>query len=229
MTTRDLLSLILRRWYLMVLGAAVSLLGLYQGLRVPPVYFVQVNVVLLPPRDALFPNYLEDPRFNMAPLAGVIVSDYNQGDRPPLLASPDTTLYGEGIRNTLRVRLANNGTQWLPIYDRPNIDVQAVGADAASVVAEATAAGSRLTELLGKRQDEMGIASAMRVTALVSPAEPVVAQVGGSRARTMGSLVLLGGALTTILVVQFDRWVARRRVLGTDPAGAGRAADPQHH
>ena len=217
MTTMDLLRLVLRRWYLMVLGCVASVLVLHQSLHVPPVYFAQVKVVLLPPRDDLFPNYLEDPRFDMTPLAGVIVSDYNKGVRPPLLASSDTTLYGEGLRNAVQVRLANDGTQWLPIYSRPNIDVQVVGAQPAPVAAQAAEVGSELTALLQQRQDELGISSAMRVGALISPQEPVVVQIGGSRVRTLGSVALLGGALTAIAVVQFDRWVALRRRRQADP------------
>ena len=56
MTSRDLLRLVLRRWYLMLLGALLTVGAVYSGARQPGVYFTSYNVVLLPPSSKLSPN-----------------------------------------------------------------------------------------------------------------------------------------------------------------------------
>ncbi len=225
MTSRDLLALVLRRWYLMALGALISLGVLYEATHEPPVFFTQYSVVLLPPRSTTFPNNLEDPHYGMTPMAGVIVSDYNAGHRLTLLGSPDTTLYGEGVRDGSRVRLPNDGSQWQPIYDLPNIDVQVVGPSPEEVTAKARQIGDELEALLKRRQDQLGIRDTMRMTALISSPDPIIAQVGGARSRTALGVVLAGATLTTIGVVRFDRWWARRRTRRrTDPGPGALAA-----
>ncbi|WP_347354580.1 hypothetical protein, partial [Intrasporangium sp.] len=209
MTSRDLLLVLLRRWYLMLLGALVTVAALYVATHQPGVYFVRYSFVLLAPRSEVYPNQIEDPHYGMAQMAGLIVTDYNEGYREPLLASADTTLYGEGVRDGSRVRTPNNGSQWVPLFTTPNIDVQVVGPTAEQVGAEAQRIKARLTEILEQRQDALGIAPTMRITSLVSPADPVIAYVGGSRGRVAVGVGAVGATLTTILVVQFDRWRER--------------------
>lgn len=210
MTSRDLLRLVFRRWYLMLLGALLTVGALYSVARQPGVYFTSYDVVLLPPSSKLSPNTIEDPRYGITPMAGLIVADYNAGHRQTLLGSPDTTLYGEGIRSGSRVRMPNRGSQWQPLYTTPNIDVQVVGATSGEVAVEAKRIGAQLTRLVEERQDELGVKQSMRMTTLVSAPDPVIAYVGGSRARVALGIGIVGITSSTVAVVALERWWVRR-------------------
>lgn len=210
MTTPELVHVLLRRWYLMMVGAAISLVVLYQVTHVSPTYFTQYSVVLLPPSSRTFPNTIEDPHYGLTPLAGLVVADYNAGAREPLMGSAETTLYGEGLRRGSRVRLPNDGSQWQPMYDKPNIDVQVVDPNPEVVRVRATEISTDLIRILKQRQDAAGVRSTMRVTALVSSQDPIVVPVGGSRSRAALAVTVSGATITSILVVLLDRYLMRR-------------------
>ena len=210
MTSRDLVMLMLRRWYVLVVGGLLALGVTYQATHQAPLFFTQYSIVLLPPQTEVFPNSMEDPHYGLSQMAGLVVSDYNNGERGTLIGSADTTLFGEGLRSGSRVRLPNFGSQWQPIYDKPNIDVQILGASQADVNKQAQEINDRVLSLLKKRQDGLGIVSTMRIGALVSPQGPVVTQVGGSRARGLLGIALVSVIVSMFAAVQFDRWRRRR-------------------
>lgn len=211
MTSVDLVRIVLRRWYAMVLGAVASLAVLYLALQQPPVFFTQFDVVLLPPQEATRPNSLQDTSYAMTPMAGLLVSRYNGNDRPIELASAGTTLYGEGIHAGNRVRLRNWGTQWQPIYKAPVIDVQVVAEDAGVVLAESRRIEEELGSSLEQLQRDQGVAPASRMTLRGSPTDPVVRQIGGSRSRAAVAIAISGAVATTIVTVLLDRRWGRRR------------------
>ena len=70
MTSRELLGLLLRRWYFVLLGAAISVLALYLATNRPGVYWTQVDVVLLAPVESHTPTILEKPDFTLCPHGG---------------------------------------------------------------------------------------------------------------------------------------------------------------
>ena len=211
MTVRDLVGVLLRRWYLMLLGAGLSFAALFVSVQQPPIFWTQFEVVVLPPVESVSPNSLQDASYGITPMAGLIVAELNGGEQPRQFGSSSTTLYGEGERQGHRVRLRNIGTQWQPVYDAPVIDVQVVDADAATVLATAERLTEELDDILTGRQSELGVRPESRMTLEASPADPVVYQVGGSRSRAALAIALLGAASTSILVVLLDRWLLRRR------------------
>lgn len=211
MTARELLRVLLRRWYLVTLGAVLSLGVLAFGWTRPPVYWTQFQVVVLSPIDALNPNSIEDPPYTLPPVAGVVAGDYNKGHPPLQLGSPDTTLYGEGLRHGSRVRLVNNGTQWRAMYNEPALDVQVVDSSPEAVSAEAVRIQRRLSDLLDERQDEIGIKDRLRLTTKAVPEDPLVHQVGGSRIRVGAAIALAGASMTTLCVYWAERWLRRKR------------------
>lgn len=211
MTSRQLIRLLVRRWYLVVLGMSLTLAILWPATHRPGVYWAQVNMVLLPPASELYPNKLEDPQFSLAALAGVVVSDFNGQDEPPLMASSETTLYGEGRTTGVEVRMPNGGNQWKPSYPTATIDLQAVGASAQQVTDEVVDTTRRLNELLTARQDGLGIDSAVRVSMISSPTDPVVYYVSGSRTRALGVGMIVGIGLTIAGVYWFERFLQARR------------------
>jgi hypothetical protein len=224
-TSGELLRLVLRRWYLMLLGAAISVAALYLITDRPGIYWTHFNVVLLAPVDKdYYPNKLENAHDQLAPMAGLLVADWNGVNRPPLTASSKTTLFGEGQRQGIQVRVPNEGSQWVPLYLSPNIDVQIVDSNPDTVAQEARRVSAELKALLQKRQDDLGIQPVMRITTMVSPADPTIEYVSGSRARAGLATGLVGVALTTIAVYWTDRWLVWNR-LRVDNRRSRRALD----
>ena len=214
MTSRELLGVVLRRWYLMLLGAAISVVAVYLVTHRPGVYWTQVSVVVLAPVHKHYPNNLENPEDLLAPMAGVLVADWNGADRPLLAASGETTLFGEGQRRGIQVRVPNEGSQWQPLYLAPNIDVQVVDRDPETVAQETRRVSTELNALLEKRQDAMDIQTRARMTTIVAPAEPTIRYVSGSTARAALATAIVGAALTTIAVYWAERLLVRRRTRG---------------
>ncbi|WP_344243729.1 hypothetical protein [Microlunatus panaciterrae] len=213
---RELIRLLFRRWYFVLLGAALTMTALYQATHQPGVYATQFNVVLLAPNEQYYPNKLEDPHHALAPLAGVLASDWNGTNTPLFTASGDTTLFGEGRRRGVQVRVPNQGTQWQPQYFTPSINVQVVDSAPEAVELTAHQVATELSSLLRQRQDAAGVRPSMRVTTLASPAEPSVAYISGSRARAAMATGLAGAALTIIAICWFERLLVWGR-----PARAG--------
>ena len=211
MTSRELLSLVLRRWYIVLLGAAITVGAVYQVVHRPGVYWSQIDVVVLGPVDKYYPNNLASPDFALIPMAGVLVSDWNGVDRPLLTASDKTTLFGEGERKGIQVRMPNRGSQWDPLYRSSSIDVQVVDSNPDTVAQEARRVSAELDKLLQRRQDAMGVPRELRMTTMVSPTNPTIRYVSGSRTRAALAAGAVGAALTTIAVYWSERWLIWRR------------------
>lgn len=224
MTSRQLLRLLVRRWYLVLVGMTLTLVTLWPATHRPGVYWAQVNLLLLPPTSEYFPNILEDPQYSLSALAGVIVSDYNGQNEPPLMASAETTLYGEGRTSGVEVRMPNVGNQWKPLYPTATIDLQAVGASPQSVIEQVSDTTRTLDNLLATRQDQLHIDPSARVSMINSPKDPVVFYVTGSRARALGAGAIVGVGLTIAGVYWIERllqvWRGRPRT-GIPPPSDG--------
>lgn len=211
MTVADLLRVLLRRWYLVLVGAALSLAAVYVTTHQAGVYWTRFEVVVLPPIERVTnPNSLERGPYDLTSLAGAVVTQFNDGRHPQQMSTADTTLYGEGMRAGSAVRLHNAGSQWMQIHDRPVIDVQVVGPDTGHVERESRRILERLDVILHERQEEIGIAESARASAISSPTRPTVAWIGGSRSRAALATGLLGALLTVLAVVWVDRRLARR-------------------
>ena len=211
MTARDLIAVFLRRWYLVAIGAILTLAAMYVTMHQPGVYWTQMTVVLLAPTEDYFPNKIQDPHYALAPMAGVIVKEWNQNYDPTLTASGDTTLYGEGKSDDVQVRMPNQGSQWKPLYLTPNIDVQVVGNNPELVENRAIQAGDELAAILDSQQDNLGINNRYRITSVASPEVPTVYYVTGSRPRALLATALVGALSTFFLTFWFDRFLTRRR------------------
>ncbi|NYE35519.1 hypothetical protein F4692_000623 [Nocardioides cavernae] len=210
MTSGDLIGASLRWWYVVLVGAVLSLGGVYVATHQPTVYWTQFNVLLIGPKDPEFPNYLEDPRFTLYPVVGVVVSDLNGGKPGMDTASTDTNMVGQGIDDGVQVRVPNLGTQWRRDLSSSHLDVQVAAADPDEVERRADATVDAIAASLEERQDELRIVPGMRVTSIPATKDPTIYQVGGSRMRAAGASGMSGAALTFILVAWLDRRRARR-------------------
>ncbi len=212
MTSRELLALMLRRWYLVLAGTAITLAFAATTTNPQGVYWAQSNVVLLAPTFEEFPNKLEDPPYALTPLAGVVVAEYN-GTNPPLLtSSSDTTIFGMGDRSGVMVRMPNHGTQWQTVYSSPNIDVQVADSSPEQVAIQVQQVTTELKDILSRVQESIGVPPSSRVTMIASPTDPTIVHISGSRIRALGAIGLLGLILTIGSVYWLERWIVRRRM-----------------
>lgn len=207
MTSRDLIGASLHWWYVVLLGAVTSLGWVYVATHQPTVYWTQFNVLLIGPKDPEFPNYLEDPRFTLYPVVGLVVSDVNGGERGMVTASTDTNMVGQGISDGVQVRVPNLGTQWRADLSASHLDVQVAASDPDEVTRRADATVDAIAASLQDRQDDLRILPGMRVTSIPATDDPTIYQLGGSRLRAAAASGMSGAAATFALV----HWLERRR------------------
>jgi Glycosyltransferase like family len=218
MTSRELLRLLLKRWYFVLLGATVTLAVLWPVTHRAGVYWTQLSVHLFPPTEENFPNKLENPQYSLAALAGVLVTELNGRERPLMMASDLTTLYGEGQTRGVSVRLPNRGNQWRPMYPTATIDVQVVDSNPEAVAREAQRITADLDELLATRQESLGVVPTMRVSMIALPADASVYYIPpGSRMRAAAATAVIGMIMTGVAVYWLERFSTRRR--GRAPTG----------
>lgn len=210
MTSRDLLGAALRRWYVMVVGAVVSLGFVYVATHQAPVYWTQFNVLLLGPTDPEFPNYLEGPRYTLYPIVGLVVSDMNGGERPMTTASTETNMVGQGITSGVQVRVPNLGTQWRRDLSAGYLDVQVAAPTPEEVTRRADTTVREVAAALDERQDELGIVPGMRVTSVAATDDPTIYTVSGNRMRAAAASGMSGAAVTIALVYALERRRIRR-------------------
>lgn len=211
MTSSDLVLAAVRRWYVMLVGATISLGFVYLATHQAPVYWTQFNVLLIGPRIAEFPNYLEDPRYTIYPMVGLVASDLNDGPPRVVTASTDTNMVGQGITDGVQVRVPNLGTQWRRDTRANHLDVQVAASTPEEVEARSGEVVERVGAALDARQSELGIARGMRVTSVAATADPTIYQIGGSRLRAAAASGISGATLTLVLVYWLERRRLRRR------------------
>lgn len=219
MTSRGLIAVLLRRWYLLLLGAALTLGATWVTTHRPGVYWTGYELVVLAPKEQFYANQLETAHYEMSPIAGMFVRLWN-GAHPGLLtASSDTRLYGIGERSAVEVRMSNQGSQWKPLYPVPVIDVEVVGPSAQVVADRSAAVRQQLEALVSARQRGVGVKQRWRIVTLASPQEPTISYHGGSKVRAAGATGILGVSLTFVGIWATDSLLRRPRRPVPPPAG----------
>ena len=210
MTSRGLIALLARRWYLLLLGAALTVAGTYAATHRPGVYWAGYSVVVLAPTERYYDNSLVNAPYELSPITGVFVRQYT-GAHPGLrTVSSETRLYGEGERSAVRVRMVNQGSQWKPLYAAPVIDVQVVDPSPQVVAARSAETLDQLQHLVQDYQDQAGVKASARITALPS-ADAGITYHNGSRMRAAAASGVLGVSLTLLGIWWIDGLLARRR------------------
>lgn len=223
MTSRDFLASALRWWYVVLAGAVLSLGAVQVATHQPVVYWTQFNVLLLGPRIPEFPNYLEDPRYTVHPMVGLVVSDLTGGDPGIVTASTETNMVGEGLSDGVQVRVPNLGTQWQRDPTASWIDVQVAAPTPELVDQRSAETVRRIAAALRTRQDALGIDPRMRVTSVAATDDPTTYLVQGSRLRAAAATGLTGASLTFVLVHLLERRRTRRRPQAPAPRADGDA------
>ncbi len=207
MTTTTVLAAMLARWPLTLLGLALTVLGVHQVASAPGLYYGQVAVHFLAPASARDPNRIQTETISLIRTAGIVKTIVNEGHRTP----------GESLALTLRttdpassVSLPNAGSQWIDIYSKPMLLVEATGPDPESVLRRIAGSEGRIRETLAEVQDREQVDAEHRIALATAPEVPVVSHLLGARNRAAAAAGLLGLALTVWLTCEVDRRLRRR-------------------
>ncbi|MCP2264899.1 hypothetical protein ACFQHV_10470 [Promicromonospora thailandica] len=216
MTLWDLVRAALRRWPVLVVGAVVTLGGVYATTLDEGVYWSRTQVVFLAPPSTAYPNALRTTSEDLIITAGVVAKAVSGPDAVTKYASPDATLVGEGVRDGWSVRLPDTGGQWATHFAEQVLYVEVVAATAEEVEERQHAIIAQIAHELDALQRDARVEPVNDITVTVAPESTVVHQVKGSRARAAGMAGVLGVAVTLSLIVVLET----RARLGLGRAGA---------
>lgn len=217
MTSVEFLKLLVRRWYLVALGLAITVGVTMVAAGPSVVYFSRTTVNILEP-DRGKVRILGYHSPDSIAVANIVAARVNNGVHTPLASNPDVTLYSMGILQGTHAQVRNVGGQWLSSVTEPVVDVQVVDpshdAVEANMRAEVAKIGTELTQL----ENQLKVPADERIELELNPPDPVIEQVVTNRARATAGYGLFGLGLTLVATYWIDRVLtqrARRRVAVT--------------
>ncbi len=199
-----------RRWYVVGVGAVLTLTALVLAHGTPGVYWSRMTLAILAPASVeRSHNALASP--NPVSMAALVVMDVNRAPLTLRAGSSDARLYGLGVREGTWVRLRSTGTQWVQTANQPFVDIEAVGPTPEAVQRRLDTAARAVRRSAVVVEDDLRVRPANRAILLQSPRlAPAVTWVPPSRSRALLGIVALGLALTGAAVHLVDRVLAPR-------------------
>ncbi|WP_411701296.1 hypothetical protein [Conyzicola sp.] len=211
MRANQVMSALLRRWYVLVGVAALTAVGVMFVMRVDGVYWARVNVVFLAPPEKTNPNSLALPPATTVNFAAVVEREFTGAAVENRFGSPAATLYGSGVREGYSVILVNRGGQWGRAFSDPVLAVEVVDSSEERVEAVLDDVLARIETLAVEQQDSLSVTADARIETLRSPQTAIVSYTGGNRARAAAGVAALGGLVAVSATIILDRVVQRRR------------------
>jgi hypothetical protein len=228
MSVWDVLRALSRRWWSVLLGLALTTVVVFQVWTAPGVYHQQVNVLFLMPTEAQRSNGFTSMTENLINLAGVVERVVNDEHAGAQTVSNGVELQDEGVREGFAVRLPNAGGQWMNNFNRPLLNVQAVGPTPEAVKQTMRLVLARVNAALEQLQVDAGVKPELRARTQMNPIDPPIDYSEGNRPRAAMMTVILGVGLTVGLTVLLDEALTaignRRR--DVDPDAEDDRPDP---
>lgn len=211
MTAWDLARLIVRRWYVVLVGAVITGGVAGWALIHPGVYWSQVDVVFLAPQSARYPNTLTTMSGSIVSTAGIVERVVNHARSAPETSSSTATLVGQGVTDGSSITLPDAGGQWAHNFNRQVLDVEVVGPDAADVRRRQTELIDEISAALHALQVDAGVSPENFITVEPSPVVPSISYFHGDAKRAWLMIAALGTALTTVAARAIDRRLTGRQ------------------
>ncbi|TPV49817.1 hypothetical protein FJ661_14575 [Pseudarthrobacter phenanthrenivorans] len=215
MTAGELLRIVWRRWYVVVMGLILTIWASSSLAAVERTYWVEIQLVFIQPGGASVANVSDHIIPSLVNFAGIVQRRVTETGSAVELPSSGATLYGSGIREGYSITLPNSGTQWAASYTRPVLVVQAVGHSPEAARETLDRALTAVDVAAGELQNAEGVPPESHVFIDRSPATPAVIDVGGTAIGRMKGLAALAGvglALTASSAVGLDRMVRNRKL-----------------
>lgn len=196
----DAVGVLLTRWYILVIGMALVVAGVFAAfVYVPTQYQATANVLLLLPQESTGSRNLTNPYLNLQPglttTATLIASDLNTKPFARQLAE-------EGLTSTFSVGLLpETGPLLVVTVEDSDPEMAAKTRDA-------------VVELIGERlavmQSDIDVPDEQRIFPRTNETDREAEVVPGSRLRAAAGIAGAGTVLAVLLTFAFDR-LARRR------------------
>ena len=202
----------LRRWYVLVVVAALTAVGVLLVRDTGGVYWARVNVVFLAPPEKNNDNSLALPPATAVNFAAVIEREYNGAPIDDRFGYPSATLYGSGVREGHTVILINRGGQWGRAFSEPVLAVDVVDSSEERVHTVLADVLGRIDSIAEEQQNAMDVTAESRIDTLRSPQTAIVSYSGGNRLRATAGVIALGGLVAFSATIILDRIAQRRNV-----------------
>jgi hypothetical protein len=230
MTTAQLLSMLLRRWYVVLVGIACTGVACAALMLTPRVYGTQMDVVFVAPGGVASSGpdgAFTEPMINFA---GIVALKVN-GDHPSVrLSSPTAVLYGLGVREGVSVELADSGGQWGSIFNSPVIRIQAVDSSPERVASALDDTVAEIASAATSIQNDSGVKDDQKIGLQTVPDRAQVfayARTRTGEAKATAAAAALGLSLTACAAALWDRWAGTRR--GRSERGRRNATEVSPH
>ncbi len=224
MGLRDLLRILVRRWYVSVVVFACAAAAT-AGFAADGGLYVTRTVVLftLPGQPSLLPDS-GMANESVIGFAASVAEAVNGGRPADTYAAADAPSYGAGVREGVWIGLPNLGGQWATNYSRAVIEIQIVGRTEESVRATQTSTIARIVQVADAQQSAAGADDDSRVSTSVAPLTREIEHVLPSRAAQLIAVAAMVAAASLVSAgasVALDRFLTSRR-------NRERALSPRH-
>ncbi len=214
MTVRQILSAMLRCWYVLLGVLAVAALVTVVMANDGGIYSTKTVVsFLLPDSTSLSPsNGTNDS--NIIAFAATIVQAVNNGRPTSRYSMDDAPFYGVGIREGVLIDLTNSGNQWASTFSKAEIEIQIVGRTLEWVKSQQNTLVNKVVGTAASQQASVGIMPKDRISASVVPLTTDIEHIAPSlSSRLTAGAAMLAAAL--IIggwgAVRVDRRLSARR------------------
>ncbi|WP_166874828.1 hypothetical protein [Salinibacterium sp. ZJ450] len=214
MIIREVLSALLRRWYIAVSLVGCAALVTVMLARDGGIYTTTTVVSFMRPATTSLSPANGTNDFSVIAFAGAVVQEINNG-RPPARYSEEAPYYGAGIREGVLVQLANSGNQWVSAFMTAEVKIQVVGRSFDSVESTQLELVDRVLHLSDALQAAVAAPPGDRISASVVPLTMKIEYVSASRtSQAAAGAAMFAAALIvgTWCSVTVDRLVAQRRL-----------------
>lgn len=214
----DSVRVLLRRWYVVLLGLLLLGGAAYYAIAVVPTnYQARAQYVLLLPAGSPGPGAI-NPYLNLNGgltfAASLIASDI--GTKAAIEELADA-----GFTSTYTIGLSTGAG--------PVLEVSASGTDPDDVLATRDAVLTRFDQELDELQAIPGIPSRQRIFSRTNAVDPVAEAVPGAKKKALLLIVALGGTLTLIAAFTVDGLLRRRSRTARTSAETQPAPEPEPH
>ena len=211
MTTWSVLGVLRRRWVLLVVGGLLTTAALVAVRTRSTEYYATVDVRFLAPVSRTNPNAIQTSSSALVDMAGLVKADVNRGNIRPGEA---LGLKVRGGSDPGSVYLPDTGNQFVPLYTRPVLVVEATAADATTAVERVSALADRVRTAAARLQRQQGAAEVNDITTQLEPPTPQVRALSGDSHRAMAVVAGLGAVITVWATVEVDAFLRRRTPAG---------------
>jgi hypothetical protein len=214
MTVPEILSAMLRRWYITLALLACAALVTVMLARDGGVYTTRTVVSFMGPATTSLSSATGANDSNLIAFAGVVVSEINDGRAPARYSTDEAPYYGAGMREGVLVELANSGSQWVSAFSKAEVQIEIVGRTFDWVQSRQRELVDKVLSIANAQQASVTVSSKDRIAATVVPLTTQIEYVTASRSSQLAAgaamlaAALIVGAWSSTTV---DRLLSKRR------------------